>query len=125
MTTIKKLKWGEVRTSDGKIYKDAIVHNGSSEEWNWLDYGLRHNPGYTPEVLKKIFEYIDTNNLKGYTIILSVGIDRAVRYSNFDPCNLHSMHTDTVFLQSEEAHKMYNNYISRGKKAIIFLHSTC
>lgn len=79
---IGHFKWGEVITSDGNTYKDAIIYNSGSVNWDWGVYGLCHNPGYDGHVLAKIFRGLNPVYPAippNFKIFLSLGVDMKIR----------------------------------------------
>ena len=118
MTRITSLVWGEVKTSDGRVFKDAIVtSDAGARPWDWARDGTRHQSGITPAAVRPYLDYD--------VVILSKGMhDR-----------LHTMpetrgalrHARVYELSSAQAARKYNQEVRKGTKqrTVIFLHSTC
>lgn len=126
MNTITHLKWGSTSVSDRKIYKDAIVSSWSAS-WDWTQFDLHHVPGYTSDVMLKIYNYIEKKypNIRStpnFLIFVSVGMHRAIQTPSR---SYHEFDSYTTFLQSEECAESYNEHVIKGYPGIIFLHSTC
>jgi hypothetical protein len=124
--TVGGLKWGEVSVKLNKdiyTYKDAILTNQFTEEWNWEDFALKHDPGYTDEVMDKIFDYVDelfAGEIKDLKVFVSTGVDQKIKINlNEDD------YLKVSFLQSEKAIDAYHAYVKDDGFAILFLHSTC
>lgn len=120
---VTSLKWGAVATSDLGRYKDAIV-GLRSEEWDWSRFGLRHDPGYTEDVLRAIRSHVVASTPVSFragqpTIYLSTGIDQKIRAPEA------ASDSRFVYLQSEACVAAYNSDVSAGKPCVLFLHSTC
>lgn len=125
--TITHFTWGEVRTSDNNICKDAIVSSHPTVDWDWNQFGLKHITGYTSEVLDKLTIYILKqypllSSIPNFKIFLSTGVHRAINVPTRIP---NSLDPYIVVLQSEECYVAYNDHIRTGGSGIIFLHSTC
>lgn len=121
--TVESLQWGRVRTSDLGQYRDVVVHR-RSEEWDWAKFGLKHDPGYTYDVLRAIRAHIVSATPAEFrsrhpTIYLSTGIDQKIRVPHPDD------DSRVVYLQSEACVAAYNADVRAGKACVLFLHSTC
>ncbi len=125
--SITSFKWGEIKTSDGKIYKDAIISPYVTSEWDWKKDGTCHSPGISA---KAIHDNIMLHNelSEFYTIILSTGINEKLKISK-EALGVFSniKHKyDLHILQSEKAVELYNKLIKNKKYCtVLLLHSTC
>lgn len=120
---VTQLQWGCVTTSDGASYKDVIVAH-QSENWDWVVFGLRHDPGYSADVLRRIRAYMVANTSPTFRasrprIYLSTGIDQKIMVP------IPKGDEQFIYLQSTECVAAYNADVKAGRSAIIFLHSTC
>lgn len=119
---VSKLEWGEV-TVQGEKFKDAIVFS-KAIEWDWRDFDLHHDPGYTESVIAEIRKFVDSLSEFSTTkprIFLSIGMQSCIQV----PEDSKGSNGDLIFLQSEECVKEYHSSIQKGEPSILFLHSTC
>jgi hypothetical protein len=121
--TVTQLQWGRVSTGDLGVYKDAIVHD-RSEEWNWVAFGLSHDPGYTASVVRAIRSYMVKSTTQQFrarrpTIYLSTGQDQKIQVPGPDD------DSQIVYLESRASVAAYNADVLAGRACILFLHSTC
>jgi hypothetical protein len=125
--TIIHFTWGEVKSSDNIVCKDAIICSYPTVDWDWSTFGLKHITGYTTEVMNRIYAYVLQKyplltSIPNFKIFISTGVHRAINLPQRTPGSLDRY---IVFLQSEDCYLAYNDHIAKGGSGIIFLHSTC
>ena len=101
-------RWGSVNLTDKRSFKDVIIDDNQIVEWDWKQYGLRHLPGYTKDVVDII-----VSEFPNRKIIASTGLVSQI--------NTPYKHKDIIFLQSDEAMKLY----LETENSVLFFHSTC
>lgn len=118
---VTKMVWGEVQTSDGSKWKDAIISfnqgQPSVRSWDWTADGTRHNPGITVTALQHI--------MNCDVIILSQGYHHALNVTPAALSVLKNSGKQYYIMQSEEAVQNYNALAKKGKSVGILLHTTC
>ena len=125
--SITSFKWGEIKTSQGKIYKDAIISPYGTFEWDWKKDGTRHSPGISAKALNDNV-MLHEGKSEFYTIILSTGIEEKLKISPgaMDVLGSITNEHDVHILQSEKAVELYNKLIKEKKYCtVLLLHSTC
>ena len=117
--SIRKFEWGRIEMEDGKVFKDAIVYFGGSQEWDWSNDGTRHNPGITVQALEPLLKSGCTH------FILSKGVDCRLQATPEVIRFLKESSRSWFHLQSEEAVNRYASLLREGVKVGMLLHSTC
>ncbi|MDZ7715380.1 MAG: Mth938-like domain-containing protein [Balneolaceae bacterium] len=115
---ISSLKWGEVKTSDGKTYKDAKLYPGGSRAWDWNETGTHHRPGILPADVQELLDH------NAQVLILSKGINERLQTSDETISLLEQKNIPYHILQTEQAVSKYNDL--RKEYAVgALIHSTC
>lgn len=115
---IKSIKWGEIKTNNGEIYKDAKLYPGGSREWDWNETGTRHNPGIQPEDIEELLDH------EAEVIILSKGFHERLQVMDKTIELLEKKNISYFTLQTEKAVEKYNTLCNK-KRTGALIHSTC
>lgn len=115
---IAHLSWGQIRTEDGRSFKDAKLFPGGAREWNWAETGTRHRPGIQPADVEELLEHGAT------TVVLSRGVWKRLRVSPDTLEMLKSRGISVHVHQTEEAARVYNELRLTELVGGLF-HSTC
>lgn len=115
---IKSIKWGEIQTNNGEIYKDVKLYPGGSREWDWKETGTRHNPGIQPEDIEELLDH------EAEVIILSKGFHERLQVMDKTIELLEKKNVSYFTLQTEKAVEKYNNLCNK-KRTGALIHSTC
>lgn len=115
---IISFKWGEVKTADGKTYKDAKLFPGGSRKWDWNETGTHHKPGILPGDVQELLDH------NAEVVVLTKGVNERLRTSDETIALLEQKDITYHILQTEEAVDAYNNL--REEYAVgALIHSTC
>ncbi len=115
---INSIKWGNIKTSDGNIYKDAKLFPGGSREWDWNETGTHHNPGIQPADVEELIT-------KGaQAIVLSKGFYERLGVCKETTDFLAEKGVTFYILETEKAVEKYND-IREEKPTGALIHSTC
>jgi len=117
-----KHKWGQmmVEREDGtvRVYKDAVIWQDGSRNWNWGVTGTRHTPGVQIGDLKPLMRTCDI-------IILTRGVDgmlrvpaRTVEYLSINGKEVH-------ILKTPAAVRLFNKLLREDQRVGGLFHSTC
>lgn len=115
---IKSIKWGQVTTEDGKVYKDAKLYPGGSREWDWNETGTQHNPGIQPADIEELIEH------DAEVVVLSKGYYKRLQVMDETLEMLDQKGISYFNLPTEEAVKKYNDLCDEQEVGAL-IHSTC
>lgn len=122
---ILSCEWGNIETSDGHIYKDAIITPYHSSKWDWKKDNTKHKPGISLKAIKDNMVLVN-KLLEFYNVILSTGMEEKLHISKPALNFLKECNVNVIILPSNEAWIYYNKLVNEEKySTIILLHSTC
>ena len=111
---ITSLKWGEVKTSDGKTYKDVKLYPGGSRN----ETGTHHKPGILPADVQELLDN------EAEVLILSKGVNERLQTSDDTIRLLERKQIPFHVLQTEKAVEKYNE-LRKDEAVGALIHSTC
>jgi hypothetical protein len=113
--------WGQIIDNEtGKKFKDAIIIGTDISEWDWKEYDIHHNPGYT---IKFITELLLPTFSR---IILSSGFEGKLLLPLEVKNEIIAQGYQLNYLKTDEAVKLYNELVETVGDGILFIcHSTC
>ncbi len=100
------------------IIRVVCIPTGA-ESWDWTTTNTHHQPGIQPADVKDLLVH------GSEIIILSRGMDKMLHTSNETHQLLKEKDKQYFILQTEEAVKLYNQYVKEKKRVGALIHSTC
>ncbi|MFQ6614800.1 MAG: MTH938/NDUFAF3 family protein [Fidelibacterota bacterium] len=111
-------RWGEIRLSDGRRFKDVRLWPGGAEAWDWTKTGTRHSPGIQIADLRDCLK----ENVR--CVILSRGRLNRLRVPDALVASLEAKGLEVQVLSTDQAIAAYNEAILHQPVAAL-IHSTC
>ncbi|CAN5209466.1 hypothetical protein BH24ACT16_BH24ACT16_16600 [soil metagenome] len=112
---VSSVSWGRVEVDGYGVFKDARIHPGGAQEWDWSKTGTRHSPGVQPADVYPLLE------CGAETVIIGTGFYERLEVQTETLRILEENGVEVYVRGTEEAVCLLNGL--EGAAALI--HSTC
>lgn len=112
---VSSVSWGRVEVDGYGVFKDARIHPGGAEEWDWTETGTRHSPGVQPADVYPLLER------GAETVVIGTGFHERLEVQPETLRMLEERGASVYVRDTEEAVRLLYGL----ERAGALIHSTC